>query len=148
GSRARDQTQLSGHGSCRGHYGSARAPVPVATRKISRSTRKVSRLRPAARPESADLARHGRCSRSRVPMDRRAVLIAASVVAWAPAARAQPGAPAPLSLREALAYARAHQPSIAAARARVEVALSAAEVPRAALAPRVTGSAELLIGTS
>jgi outer membrane protein TolC len=81
-------------------------------------------------------------------MNRRAVLFVAFAVARSPAARAQPGAPASLSLRAAIAYARAHQPSIAAARARVEVALTAAEVPRAALAPRVTGAAELLVGTS
>ena len=55
---------------------------------------------------------------------------------------------ASISLQQAIDYARAHQPSIAAARARVEVARATAEVPRAAFAPRVTGAVEALIGTS
>src|SRR4051794_26131691 len=53
-----------------------------------------------------------------------------------------------MSLRQALDYARVHQPSIAAARARVEVARAAASVPRAAFAPRITAAAEALVGTS
>jgi outer membrane protein TolC len=56
--------------------------------------------------------------------------------------------PAAMSLRQALDYARGHQPSIAAARARVAVARAAAGIPRAALAPRITAAAEALIGTS
>ncbi len=53
-----------------------------------------------------------------------------------------------MSLRQALDYARAHQPSIAAARARVEAARANAQIPRAAFSPRVTGAAEVLAGTS
>ncbi len=53
-----------------------------------------------------------------------------------------------MSLRQALDYARIHQPSIAAARARVEVARAATEVPRAGFSPRVTAAAEALIGTA
>jgi outer membrane protein len=64
------------------------------------------------------------------------------------AGQAQPAPTSSPSLRQAITYARAHQPSLAAARARVEVARAAAEVPRAAFSPRVTGAAELLIGTS
>jgi len=53
-----------------------------------------------------------------------------------------------MSLRQAVDYARTHQPSIAAARARVEVARAAADIPRAAFAPRITAATELLVGTS
>lgn len=53
-----------------------------------------------------------------------------------------------MSLRQALDYAHAHQPSLAAARARVEVARAAARVPRAELDPKVAIAAELLLGTS
>lgn len=53
-----------------------------------------------------------------------------------------------MTLREALRYARAHQPTIAAARARLDVARAQAELPRAATAPRITGAAEVLGGTS
>ncbi len=53
-----------------------------------------------------------------------------------------------VSLRQALDYAHVHQPSIAAARARVEVARAYAEVPRAAFAPRVAAAAQVLAGTS
>jgi len=64
-------------------------------------------------------------------------------------ARAQPARPATtMSLREALHYARVHQPSLEAARARVEVARAAAQVPRAAWQPRVTAAAEILGGTA
>ena len=76
----------------------------------------------------------------------RVVAVTALVLALPPPLHAQ--TPSPISLRDALAYARAHQPSIAAARARVEVARAAAQVPRAGFAPRVTGAAELLAGTS
>ena len=76
---------------------------------------------------------------------RVAIVVAA---AFAPGiVRAQP-APATISLQQAITYARAHQPSIAAARARIEVARATAQVPRAALAPRVTGAVEALIGTN
>ena len=53
-----------------------------------------------------------------------------------------------LSLREAIAYARAHQPSIAAARARVEVARAEARIPNAAYGVRIAGAAEVLAGTN
>ena len=74
-----------------------------------------------------------------------AILVAA---AFAPGVvHAQP-APTSVSLQQAITYARAHQPSIAAARARIEVARANAQVPRAAWSPRVTGAVEALIGTS
>jgi len=76
----------------------------------------------------------------------RVVAVTALVLALSSPLHAQ--TPSPISLRDALAYARAHQPSIEAARARVEVARAAAQVPRAGFAPRVTGAAELLAGTS
>jgi outer membrane protein len=54
-----------------------------------------------------------------------------------------------LSLREAIAYARVHQPSLAAARARVEAARDQARVPRAAReTPRIVAGAELVGGTN
>ena len=53
-----------------------------------------------------------------------------------------------MSLREAIHYARVHQPTLAAARARVAVARSQADVPRAALDPTITVAAEALIGTA
>ncbi|HEV7559408.1 MAG TPA: TolC family protein, partial [Kofleriaceae bacterium] len=80
-----------------------------------------------------------------MPSARVAIVVAA---AFAPGiVRAQP-APVAISLQQAITYARAHQPSIAAARGRIEVARANAEIPRAALAPRVTGAVEALIGTT
>lgn len=57
-------------------------------------------------------------------------------------------APRTITLREAISYARAHQPSLAAARARVEVARGQARLPGASRAPKVTAGAELLVGTN
>ena len=53
-----------------------------------------------------------------------------------------------MSLREAIAYARVHQPSLAAARARVEVAREQAKLPRAAWSPRVVAGAEIVVGSN
>jgi len=76
----------------------------------------------------------------------------ASVAVWVVAAMAgAAGADPPprtLTLHEAIAYARAHQPSLQAARARVEVARAQAQLPRAAQAPRIVAGAELLVGTN
>ncbi|HEY4242795.1 MAG TPA: TolC family protein [Kofleriaceae bacterium] len=76
--------------------------------------------------------------------------VAAAVLALAGTARAQPAAPPlkTLSLKAALAYARDHQPSLAAARARVDVAREQAALPRAAWSPRIVAGAELLVGTT
>src|SRR6185312_2617070 len=70
-----------------------------------------------------------------------------AVLAWiAPAAVA---APAPsLTLRQAVAFARDHQPSLLAARARVDVARAQARIPDAAKAIRIGAAAELLGGTN
>jgi outer membrane protein TolC len=84
------------------------------------------------------------------------LFIASLLVATTTAAVAGPNspdaaavtAPRAISLREAISYARAHQPSLAAARARVEVARGQAQIPRAAWSPRVTAGAELLVGTN
>jgi outer membrane protein len=54
----------------------------------------------------------------------------------------------PMSLSQALTYARTHQPSLIAARARVEVARTQAELPRAASAIRIGAAAEVLGGTN
>lgn len=72
-----------------------------------------------------------------------AVILAATAILGVRSARAEA-----LSLRHALDYARLHQPTIAAARARVEVARAAAEIPRAAFGPRITAAAIGLGGTS
>jgi len=53
-----------------------------------------------------------------------------------------------MSLREAIRYAHEHQPSLAAARARVAVALAQSAVPRAGYMPRIAAAAEVLVGTS
>jgi outer membrane protein TolC len=81
------------------------------------------------------------------------VFLASLLVATTSIASAQPDAaaiapPRTITLREAISYARTHQPSLAAARARIEVARGQAAVPRAARAPRVTAGAELLVGTN
>jgi len=84
------------------------------------------------------------------------VFIASLLLATTTAAAAQPNspdaaaitAPRSITLRDAISYARVHQPSLAAARARVEVARGEAQVPRAAWSPRVTAGAELLVGTN
>ncbi len=70
-----------------------------------------------------------------------------AVVLAAGTAGAQP-TPRTISLHEALLYARAHQPSLQAARARVEVARAAARLPRAAYTPRIVAGAELVAGTN
>jgi outer membrane protein len=75
----------------------------------------------------------------------RLVLVFAASVGTA---SAQP-APRKMSLREAIAYARVHQPSLAAARARVEAAREQAKLPRAAReTPRIVAGAELVVGTN
>jgi len=53
-----------------------------------------------------------------------------------------------MTLREAIAYARDHQPSVQAARARVAVALEQAQLPRAAFDPKVAIGGTLLVGTN
>ena len=54
-----------------------------------------------------------------------------------------------MSLHEAISYARAHQPSLAAARARVEAAREQARLPRAAReTPRIVAGAELVGGSN
>jgi len=62
-------------------------------------------------------------------------------------ALAQP-APPVMTLKQAVAYARDHQPSLLAARARVDVARSQARIPDAAKAIRVGAAAELLGGSN
>ena len=77
----------------------------------------------------------------------RAVIV--TVVALAASTAGADPAPRTVTLREAITYARAHQPSLQAARARVEVARAAAQVPRAArTTPRIVAGAELLGGTN
>jgi len=75
-------------------------------------------------------------------MNRYALLIAALFAS--PAF----GQPSSLSLRQAMDYARQHQPSLIAARARVEAARAQALVPEATKAFRVGAAAEILGGTN
>ena len=53
-----------------------------------------------------------------------------------------------LTLRQAIQYAREHQPSLQAALARVAVAQEQAQLPRAAWSPKLLAGAELLAGTN
>src|SRR5579863_2221918 len=70
------------------------------------------------------------------------------VAMYAREAAAQP-APRTITLHEAITYARIHQPSLAAARARVEVAREAARLPRAARdTPQIALGAEIGLGTN
>ncbi len=62
-------------------------------------------------------------------------------------AQAQPGVRT-MTLHEAIEYARVHQPSLAAARARVEVAREQAQLPRAQWDPKVAVGGTLLLGTN
>ena len=77
----------------------------------------------------------------------RAIALVMAIV-FAAAGRASADSVRVMTLRQALDYARAHQPSLAAARARVEVARAEARVPRAQLGPKLTGAAEMLVGTN
>jgi outer membrane protein len=72
---------------------------------------------------------------------------AAIVVVLAATANAQP-APRNVTLREAIAFAREHQPSLQAARARALVAREQAELPHAAWSPKLVAGASLLVGTN
>ena len=53
-----------------------------------------------------------------------------------------------MALPEALAFARAHQPTLTAARARAAAAKAEAFIPRAAWYPRLAASAQALEGTT
>jgi outer membrane protein TolC len=71
-------------------------------------------------------------------------------LAWiAPSAIAAPASATPsITLRQAVTYARDHQPSLLAARARVDLARAQARLPDAAKAIRIGAAAELLGGTN
>src|SRR4051812_15496079 len=53
-----------------------------------------------------------------------------------------------MTLPQALAYARAHQPDLAAARARLSAARAEAEIPRSIYTPRIAATAQVLEGTA
>jgi outer membrane protein len=79
-------------------------------------------------------------------------------VAGAPVAETPPPAPAPanlglpparpITLADALAYARSHQPAVLASLARIETEKANAEVPRAQYYPMLGLTAQLLEGTT
>jgi outer membrane protein len=79
----------------------------------------------------------------------RLVLLAATIasVQLAAPARAQQAPPA-MTLESALSYAHEHQPSLLAARARIQASRAAAFIPRAAWYPRAAASAQFLEGTT
>jgi outer membrane protein len=80
------------------------------------------------------------------------IVVGALVAMWATEVSAQPTLAPPgvrvMTLREAITYARDHQPSLQAARARVAVAREQAQLPRAAWDPKVLAGAEALVGTN
>lgn len=53
-----------------------------------------------------------------------------------------------MTLPQALSYARAHQPDLAAARARLSAARAEAEIPRSLYLPRIAATAQVLEGTA
>ncbi len=75
------------------------------------------------------------------------VLLAIASAGLAAPARAQQAPPA-MMLESALRYAHDHQPSLLAARARIEASRAAAFIPRAAWYPRAAASAQFLEGTT
>ena len=76
------------------------------------------------------------------------MLLPAVAVRAQPAPEPAPQPPVPvISLRAAIAYARAHQPTLQEARARVAVALENAQLPRAEWDPKLGAGAELIVGT-
>src|SRR5579863_3167519 len=89
-------------------------------------------------------------------------LLGSEVVAAAPASAPEPDAPPspqaaaslglpqarPITLAEALAFARSHQPAVLASLARIGTEKANAEVPRAQYAPFVGLTAQFLEGTS
>jgi len=74
--------------------------------------------------------------------------IAAASLALAAPARAQSPAPKAVTLAEALAFARSHQPLVRSALARFAARQREARIPRAAWLPRVGATAQLLYGTA
>jgi outer membrane protein TolC len=75
--------------------------------------------------------------------------LAVSILALARVAGATgTAAPPAMTLPEAIAYARAHHPSIASSRARVAVATASAEIPRARWLPTAAVGLEILVGTT
>ncbi|HEX4453371.1 MAG TPA: TolC family protein [Kofleriaceae bacterium] len=78
----------------------------------------------------------------------RTVVVLMLAAAHAAAAQSALGETPVMSLHQAIEFARTHQPSLAAARARAEVAREQAKLPRAALTPTLTAAAEALVGTA
>src|SRR5579871_3585450 len=87
----------------------------------------------------------------------RWLLVGLSLAAVAPTAGAAPAEPAPppgmpgarrITLAEAQAYARAHQPAVRAALAQVQEERANADVPRARYRPQVGITAQLIGGTA
>jgi outer membrane protein len=75
------------------------------------------------------------------------LVVGVVVLALATRAEAEPAVRV-MTLREAIAYARTHHPSLEAARGRVAVARAQVNLPRALRSPRIVGAGELLIGTN
>jgi outer membrane protein len=77
-----------------------------------------------------------------------AAVMVALLATIARAATGQEASPSVMTLDQALAYARAHQPSLRAALARAESAASATGIPRSAWYPRPAVVAQALEGTT
>jgi outer membrane protein len=84
----------------------------------------------------------------RLLLTATALLAALETSAHETLADEQPPAPRTISLRDALAYARSHQPQIRAALARVSAQRAQAEVPRGQWLPTVGVTAQILGGTT
>lgn len=84
------------------------------------------------------------------PHSRRATLLALFIATIARAETTAPPEPSPraIGLAEAIAYARAHQPAIRAALARIAAQKSVADIPRAEWLPRLGVTAQLFGATA
>jgi outer membrane protein len=99
-------------------------------------------LRASPREFGASPCWYGPCFGSRA---MRAIASAAALLV---AAASEAAPPQTMTLDEALAYARAHQPSLRAAQERAQGALSDAQVPRARWYPRAGATAQLIGGSN
>jgi outer membrane protein len=102
---------------------------------------------------SRSSARNVRSSRERMtrPKTRRPILLSLLIVAVAAPAQGREGpaaTPRAVGLADAIAYAKAHQPAMRAAAARIEAQKRIADIPRAEWLPRFGTTAQLFAATA